>query len=663
MAKTRERRRREASERVPAVAAKARRSEEGRKDLLICVVLVAIVLIGYCRVASLDFTKFDDNVYVTDNAHVQQGLTGTSLAWTFQSGYAANWHPLTWISHMADWEMFGASPKGPHLENVLFHIANTLLLFVILTLITGYRWRSAFVAALFAVHPLHVESVAWVVERKDVLSTFLMMLTILAYVRYVKSPGIARYSLVLLAFALGLMAKPMLVTLPLVLLLLDYWPLRRLRISGFELRIAEKAPLLVLSVASSALTYIAQKQGGAVRTLEVFPLGIRVANALVAYVKYAWKMIWPSGLGAYYPHPRGTLSIWEVAGATLLLACITALALIQARRRPYLAVGWLWYVVTLIPVIGFVQVGTQAMADRYTYIPLIGLFVILAWGIPDLLLKPSGSKSTPNEAHAQIMGGLGVGVLLVFTAMTYVQVGYWRDTITLFTRALAVTSNNALANNNLGRALFDAGRRDEALEHYKEALRIDPKCLDAHFNMAVYDSEKGNDKSAEAEYRKVLEINSKHAQANNNLGVILGHRGLVDDAIAHYRTAVEAQPEYADARFNLALTLHGQGKVDEAAKHYAIYLEARPDNWSAQFNYGLILAERGDQAEAIRRFREALRVNPDYAPAHYRLGLALQESASFSEAASEYEQTLRLDPNNADAQANLARALAAAGRH
>ena len=555
-----------------------------RSRLLICLLLAAAIVAVYWQVGGFGFTNLDDDEYVTDNAAVRAGLAWHGALWALTARYASNWHPLTWISHMLDCQLFGLSPTGHHLVNLLFHIANTIFLFLLLARMTGCLWRSAFVAALFGLHPLHVESVAWVAERKDVLSTFFWMLTLGAYLHYTQSPKPARYLLVLLAFALGLMAKPMLVTLPLVLLLLDLWPLGRLarekggqgdHARSWRKLVWEKIPLFVLAAASSAVTFVVQQGSGAVGSLELYPLGVRAANAIVAYVSYIAKMFWPAHLAVFYSHPGASLPIWQVAGSGLLLVCITVLA-IRARGRPYLAVGWLWYVVTLVPVIGLVQVGHQAMADRYTYVPLVGVFIIIAWGVPELLALRT------TEVHRRRLLAAPAGIVIAALAVcTYSQVGYWHDDVALFGHALKVTSNNALAHNNLGVALAAQGAAEKAVEHYSEALRIEPDYPEAH----------------------------------NNLGAALAKRGRTDQAIAHFTAALRVRPSFAEAHNNLGAALAMQGRIDQAIVHFSAALKANPESADAHCNLGKCYVALGKTREAITQYQEALRLKPGHAEA------------------------------------------------
>ena len=438
------------------------RETNGSLKFIICIFLVISTLAVYWQVKDHEFINYDDNRYITENGHVQVGLTGESIVWAFTTSYASNWHPMTWLSHMLDYELYSDHPKGHLLTNVFLHITNALLLFMVLFRLTGAIWQSAFVAVLFALHPLNVGSVAWAAERKNVLSTLFWLLTIWVYISYVNKPSIKKYGWVALFLALGLMSKPMLVTLPFVLLLLDYWPLRRWNIQNtngpieqttnstpLSQLILEKIPLLLLVIGSITATLIVQKMGGAVKSFDVFPLKERFINALVSYLSYLQKMVWPSNLSVFYPHPEAALPVWKGVLCGMVLVGITILAVKWIRRAPYFAVGWFWYLGTLIPVIGIVQVGAQAMADRYAYVPLIGIFIILAWGISGLLEKwDQRKKALPIAAGA---------VILVLIVVAWVQAGHWKNSITVFKHAINVTENQypsfAVAYDNLGYAL------------------------------------------------------------------------------------------------------------------------------------------------------------------------------------------------------------------
>ena len=546
-----------------------------RGELIICLFLIAASLSVYWQIMDHDFIDYDDESYVTKNPHVRAGLTSEGIIWAFTTNHAANWHPLTRLSHMADCELYGLNPMGHHWTSLQIHLTNTLLLFFILQYMTGALWRSAFVAALFALHPLHVESVAWVAERKDVLSTFFGMLALLSYCRYVKQPSLAKYLLIVLFLSLGLMAKPMLVTLPFLLLLLDFWPLERLRFATVSRLVLEKIPLFVLSAVSSFVTYFVQQHGGAITSLEVLPLKIRIANALISYLSYIGKMIWPCGLAVFYPYPEWLLGQAVVSG--LLIFCFSVLAILGLRRFPYLITGWLWYLGALVPVIGLVQVGSQSMADRYTYIPLIGLFIIVAWGIADILMQYQIKR-----VALPILYGM---VLMFFMICTWFQVRHWQNSMTLFTHTLNVTHNNSPANYSLGYALAQQGKLDKAIVHYSRALQINPNYTKAH----------------------------------NGLGYALAQQGKLDKAIVHYSRALQINPNYTEAHNNLGSVLAQQGNVKGAFYHYYEALRINPNYDGAYFNLGKIFANQGKIGEAIMNYREAIRINPDMTQALYNL--------------------------------------------
>jgi Flp pilus assembly protein TadD len=571
-----------------------------RSEACICLILITAVLLVYWQVGDHEFINYDDNVYITDNAQVQKGLTRKGIIWAFTTNHTGNWHPLTWISHMLDCEFYGLNPKGHHLTNVLFHMANAILLFVVLRWMTGAIWRSGLVAALFALHPLHVESVAWAAERKDVLSIFFWMLTMMAYVYYVKRPGTRRYLLVLANFSLGLMAKPMLVTLPFVLLLLDYWPLNRFQPRattgsvvdqplGFRSfgddkspilkAVMEKVPLFVISLLSSLVTVIAQQKAGAVSTLEIVPFKLRIANGLVSFVAYMGKMIWPLDLAVFYPHPGSELQIWKPVAAGLFLLIVSTVALRVAHRCQYVLVGWLWYLGTLVPVIGLVQVGEQAMADRYTYVPLIGLFIAVVWGFADLG-KGWRSRRWLISVTAAVM-------LLALMAGSWLQVGYWKDSIKLFQHTLDVTSNNYVAHYTLGNALALQGNLTGSVTHYNKALRINPNFAEAHNNLGNALALQGNLTRAISHYNKALHINPDHAEAHRNLGVALDRQGRHQEALQHYAEALRINPHDAQSHNNLGVALAEQGRLKEAVVHFTEALKIDPSFKEAQRNLEL----------------------------------------------------------------------------
>lgn len=475
--------------------------------------LISLVVLPYIQTGNYDFVSIDDYDYILRNSEIRAGLTSIGMLWAFRSFHMSNWHPLTWLSHMLDVTLFGMDPGRHHMMNVLYHCISTALLYVVLHRMTGALWRSAFVAALFGIHPLHVESVAWIAERKDVLSGLFFMLVLLAYERYARCPGLWRYLLVVALFALGLMAKPMLVTAPIILLLLDWWPLGRTAFSAqyeFEGRplpvkrlIFEKLPLVLLVVASSAVTFIAQHQGESVVNISDLPFTLRISNAFVSYGAYLFKMIWPSSLAVLYPYPIMGLPWVKVWTSVLALTGISLIALRQWRQRPFLLVGWLWYLAMMVPVIGLVQVGSQAMSDRYTYLPLIGPFVMVAWLAKEnpFLTKRLSSK----------FPGVSAGtILLVFGIVTFLQVRHWHDSLSLFSHAISVTKDNAVAHSNLGLVLADKGRNEEATFHFREALAINPQYVPAH----------------------------------NNLGIMLYLQGNYDEAKKHFQETVRLQPDY-----------------------------------------------------------------------------------------------------------------------
>ena len=572
-----------------------------RLNLMISLFLILVIVIVYVQVGTFDFVDFDDGLYVTENSYVQKGLTIEGCIWAFTTSHAGNWHPLTWLSHMLDSELYGLNAAGHHYTNIAFHIANTLLLFFILFRMTGALWKSAFVATLFAVHPLHVESVAWVSERKDVLSTFFGLLMIGAYYRYVKVTSLKNYLLILVFFALGLISKPMLVTFPFVLLLLDFWPLKRIQFKNnyhlqperstyhgfkenFQL-IVEKIPLFILSVISCILTFIVQKSGGAVVPLEALPLKTRIANALISYVSYVLKAIWPNNLAYYYPYSIGTFSDWQICGAALLITSVIFGAIYLSRQYSYVLVGLFWYFGTLVPVIGLVQVTNQAMADRYTYISLIGLFIVIVWGIPDILKKWHYRKIF-----------LFVSALIILSALTtraFFQTSHWKNSIALFENAVKVTENNYHALNNLATALADKGKYDEAFLYLSRALKMDPQREDVRMNLANVLFLKGKPDEAISQYREILQTDSKNADVHYNLAFVLSSQKKYNEALLHYKETLRIDPEYSKAHYNLGNIYLNQGKTTEAFRHYIEVIKIKPDYVQAYNKLGLILFRQG----------------------------------------------------------------------
>ncbi|HWW02647.1 MAG TPA: tetratricopeptide repeat protein [Candidatus Acidoferrum sp.] len=675
-----------------------------------CVLLALATLLAFGAVGFNDFVNYDDPDYVTANAHVQTGLTLANITWAFTTGHASNWHPLTWLSHMLDCQLFGIRPGPQHLVNLAFHIANTLLLFLVLRRLTGAHWRSAIVAALFAFHPLHVESVAWISERKDVLSTFFFLLALAAYVRYAESVSGAErrvwsgrwrsplaYAFSLLLFALGLMSKPMPVTLPFLLLLLDYWPLGRLSFSvsadnsahasctthqgqrppsPLPHLVLEKLPFFALSLTSCVVTLIVQQKGGAVSTS--LSLGGRMANALVSYVRYLAKTFCPTDLSVLYPHP-GHWPGWQVAASAFVVLAVSAAVVWQARVRPWLAVGWFWFLGSLVPVIGLVQVGIQSMADRYTYIPLIGLFIALVWGVGEVL------SAWPRRA--EVLPAAVALTLVACALLTVRQVGFWHDSETLFQRAVRVTTNNYLAYNNLayflsgrgkpldamtnylksleinplyddalnnmGYALAGLRRFPEAISYYERALRIRPNHAEVHNNLGNALSEMGRLNEAIEQYSLVLKQNPEHADAHNNLGIALAMQGKLNEAIPHFRDAIRFKPGYASAHSNLGNALAAQHKLDEAIEEYRISLDLNPKDPQAHNNLGNVLAEHGRLDEAIPHYAKAIELNPNNPEAHFNLGMALARQGKRDLATAHYTEALRLKPDYTEARRQL----------
>lgn len=568
-----------------------------------------------------------------------------NLAWAMTAFSAGNWHPLTFISHMADCQLFGLAPGGHHLTNVVLHTANAVLVLVVLFAMTGALWRSALVAALFAVHPLNVESVAWIAERKNVLSTFFWLLTMGAYVWHARRPSPRRLAVVAAFFGLGLLSKPMVVTLPCALALLDYWPLRRWLPgrSPWPL-VREKLPLLGLSAVASALTIAAQGGAGAMSPLAAVPLHLRVTNAFVAYVAYLGKMVWPARLSVFYPHPGASISPASVLLAVLFLLAVTAVVL-RARKAPYLAVGWLWYVGTLVPVIGIVQVGSQAMADRYAYVPLLGIFVAVAWGLADLA-TPRGAGLPLAAAALCAVGAVGVA--------SSRQVWYWKDSFALFERAQAVTAGNYIAYTNLGLAYNKQKRWDEAIERFHEALRIQPTSAEALGHLGLALAKKGRVDEAIKTLEAAFGINPREVHVLNNLGVALRKRDP-DRAIEHLRQAVALDPEFPEAHVNLGAALLEKGRTVEAGQAFS---EARVlGSYATQLRIGSVLLERGELDGAARRFEEALAGDPRNADAHNSLGVVHLRQGRLDDALREFQTTLGLEPDHADAHSNMGTAL------
>jgi Flp pilus assembly protein TadD len=735
------------------------RIKESRLTLLSCLFLAAATLAAFWPVLHYDFVNCDDQAYVYENPALQAGLSWQGLAWAFTTGYAGNWHPLTWLSHILDVQWFGLNAGRHHLTSLVLHVANTLLLFLVLKRMTGALWRSACVAALFALHPLHVESVAWISERKDVLSAFFFFLTLWAYCRYAEcemqnaecrmqkqesnsaspasrlmehtSPVTQRFAVpssrfeiqcsmfalssrfwywtAVVMFACGLMCKPMLVTLPFVLILLDYWPLGRMQnaecrmqnhatrithyVSRFTLLplLVEKLSFFALAAASSVVTLLVQQRAGAVAAAGALPLELRFENAVVSYLLYLAKTVWPSGLAIFYPY-RHEVSDGLLASSVLVLIIISALAWVSLRQRPYVAVGWLWFLGTLVPVVGIVQVGQQAMADRYTYIPLIGVFIAVVWAVAEWGSSSGVERCGPGWGRAiALASGAGVVMAACWT-VTRCQVRHWQGSEALFRHALAVTTDNALAHDSLGDALVRQGRIEEAEAHFAEAVRIAPKYPEALSDLGVMRVTRGKVEEGIKLYRAAIAVKPSDWKAHNNLARALCLQGKFDESVEEYQTALELNPGATDTRGSLAAALVMLGKTNEASAVFEDALKLKPDDASAHFKYasllmalgrtepaalhfqaalqygpgdpethrryGLLLAGSGNAQQAIAQFREAIRLQSG-AEAHYNLATALLQQGERGMAVEEYRESLRLKPNSPASLNDLAWVLAA----
>jgi protein O-mannosyl-transferase len=630
------------SERFPAQGAfdASRVTTLERPDLLILMGLAVVTFGIYAQVIGHHFITLDDLSYIEDNPMVNRGVTLGGLAWAFTTFHAGNWHPLTWIAHMIDGQLFGTFAGGHLLVNALIHMANTLLLFWFLLRTTHARWSSALVAALFALHPLHVESVAWASERKDTLSTFFGLLSLIAYVRYADAPSVRRYVLVAITLGLGLMAKPMLVTWPFVMLLLDYWPLGRFaavipsEVEGSRRKISkltprgpstslgmtikklvvEKLPLFALVAASAVITFLAQSHGGFVRGFTEAPSTLRLSNALLSDAKYVVRAFWPNDLAFYYPYSGPGIPAWQIIGAALLLIGTTAFCFFQRKLRPYLIVGWLWFLGTLVPVIGLVQVGGQTMADRYFYIPSIGLFIAIVFGLTDV---------AKSWRVAPLLGaGVALGVLLILATLTNAQIQRWRDSFTLFEHTLAVTPPNLLIEHNLGLAMGDSGRYDEAAVHFEKALQMDPNFYDALVG----------------------------------LGATREFQGRLPEAIQYFQAAIRSRPDTPKAHVQLGRALWKQNDHQAALEEMRRASQLAPEDEDIRADFGIALELVDRLPEAIEQFHEALRMNPNDAETHNNLGLALLASGKAQESVPEFETALRLKPELKGAADNLRRA-------
>ena len=617
----------------------------------ICILLVIATFIAYMQVLKYGFiTSFDDTKYLTSNWNIKAGLTKESIVWAFSTSYASNWHPVTWLSHMLDYELYGMEPFGHHLTSLIFHITNTLLLFGVLLKMTGALWRSGLVAVLFALHPLNVESVAWVSERKNVLSTFFLLLTLWAYVKYVDKKNAGNYLLVILFLALGLMSKPMLVTLPFVLLLLDFWPLKRFSEVRPTRLILEKVPLFILLIGSCVTTFIAQRSGGAIRSSEFSSLYFRIANALVSYFDYLRNMLWPSGLSVFYPHPGNALPIWKPLACTIVLVVVTIWVVKGIRRAPYLAVGWFWYLGTLVPVIGIVQVGEQAMADRYTYVPLIGIFIAIAWSLPEQI-------KTRKEKLLPILSGIVISLLI---ALTWIQVSHWKNSITLFKHAINVTDTKYLGVATIHAFLGDAYHREGelgvAISEFKKSLDLDPSNLYSLNNLAATLAEQGNLKEGLGYAQKLSRLQPDYTPGLITMGNILEETGKLDQAQIYYEQVLERDSDSFENYLNLANILYRKGNLEGAIPHYKKVITLNPNLLEAHYNLGNIFGQMGQPIDAKKEFEQAIRCDKKQPLPHYGLGLIELQAGNYLKAIEAFEQALSINPKLEQARHFLAQA-------
>ena len=630
-----------------------------KQDLSIAGLIAFACVLIYGQVVGFDFINLDDDIYVYENGAVAGGLSARSIAWAFSTFHAANWHPITWISHQLDVTLFGLNAGGHHFLNVAFHITNSLLLFFLLRTITADRWKSAIAAAIFAIHPAHVESVAWIAERKDLISTLLWLLTTFAYVRFTKDIDNKRYYwIALMLFAIGLMAKPMLVTLPFVLLLLDYWPLQRLdEFSWTKLRllVQEKLPFLALSAVSAIITVFAQSSAGAVQTIERFPLQDRVANSVVSYARYFVMMYYPADLGVWYPFNRD-ISPAQIAMSGTLILVVSALSIWQIRKRPYLFVGWFWFVGTLVPVIGIVQVGRQGLADRYTYIPFIGLSIALIW----LLAEFADLVRIPALAKQAAI----VTALASLSAVAFSQVSYWKNSETLYTRTLQVTPSNYLVEANYCRYLEKLNRLDEAFNHCSIATANDPRGTDAFNTLGSVQLKQGKFDDAKQNFKRAIEIDSSYALAYANLAIAATKQDNVESALAYFDQAVNKD---AAGYFDVKRRAEGYSSIgyaalvlkryDVATRSYEQALDAVPDNPDFQRNLAISYRAQGRPADAIRLLQSILQRNSNSAETHNTLGIIYAEQNRRQEAVLEFQRALQINPNFSQAQTNLKNAM------
>ncbi len=617
-----------------------------KQRLMVGVVLTIITFAVYWQVTHYDFVSFDDNIYVTENIHIRSGMTLDGILWAFSTRYFDGWHPLVWLSFILDYEFFGLNAEGYHLTNLILHILNTLLIFWLFSRMTGVMWRSAFIAAFFALHPLHVESVAWISERKDVLSAFFGILSLCVYVYYTEKPDIRRYLPVLFLFICALTCKPMVVTLPVIMMLLDYWPLSRCRSrseSGknnlFLWQLKEKAPFFILSVFFVVMTVYSHPD----RPVRRFPLDDRLYNASVSFIAYLEKTFWPHNMAVFYPFPV-QIPLWQVAGASLLIIAVTMIVFKIAGRFPHWFAGWLWYAITVAPVIGVIQVSNHAMADRYTYLPSIGIAVLIGWGVPAFFKN--------EEIKKKILFPAGIIFLAMLSILTWKQAHYWENTTTLFTHALNVTENNYIAHNNLGIILFEKGKIAEAVLHFNKSIHIEPDYIDAYINLGNAYAKLGESGKAFENFNKAITMNPNHLNnfnAYNNRGVAYAWQGKYVDAINDFNKSISLKPDYAESYYNRGVAYANMDRYPQAIDDYTRSIALKPDYADAYYNRGVACTNERQYQRAIVDYDKAIHLKPDYADAYYNRGISQYLLGHYEPAIKDFSQTINLNKDDAEA--------------
>ena len=619
-----------------------------KQKLIVYIALTVVTLAVFWQVNQYDFINIDDNVYVTENSHIQSGITLEGVRWAFSTTYAEFWHPLTWLSLMLDYQLHGLNAGGYHLTNLILHILSALLLFWLFNRMTGAIWKSAFVAALFALHPLHVESVAWIAERKDVLSAFFWMLTLCLYVYYTEKPAIRRYLPVLFSFILALMSKPMVVTLPVIMILLDYWPLDRFDLQKGKTnlilwQLREKIPFFVLSAVFSMITLYAQYKPS-VKHYPI-PLGPRLANASVSFMTYLGKTFWPNDMAVYYPLSE-QIPLWQILGSALLILVISIAVIVMVRRLPYLFTGWFWYAITLLPVIGIIQARNFSMADRYTYLPLIGIAVMLAWGVPSLIKSDNTRK--------KILFPAAMAALSILAVLTWQQCGYWKNSVEICNHALQVTKDNYLAHINLGSVLFDEGKTEEAIAHYNKAISIMPNLILSYNKRGIAYAKLGRYQRALEDFSNAILLNPDNVISYNCRGNIYVELGQYQGAIQDYNKAISIKPDDADAYFNRGIVYVKLGQYQMAIEDFSNAIRLKPDNAAAYNSRGAIYTKFGQYQMAIQDLNNTIRLKPDDADAYNNRGIIYTKFGQYQMAMEDFNNAIRLKPDDADTYFNRA---------